>query len=538
MNQSPPANRGDLELPPALLALAICLGFAALWTVAAGLSHRSPDLDNVEELVWASSWEWGYAKHPPLGTWLLYPVTMAIGKPVWLTFAMGQLCVAAALLIVWRLFTDIANRAEPGLPSQMARMAPLVALLAAWPIAYFTALGTVYNVNTVQLLPTAGMIWFYHRAWAKSGNARWVAWIGLGVCVALSLLSKFSGVIQCAALAVHFLWAGRWRNLLDWLGVALSIAVASLILAPHVLWLLQQTQQAQGPIAYARRSLASSLSYPKHLAAIGAFLLTQLARLVPYLLVVWGIAVWRKRQSRNDAIKRQPSQINQNGRSVWSQIRPDDRVFLIIAGAGPLTLTVVIATILQTRLTGSWAATFFVLFGAFAWTQLAGHFPWKRMLVAVTALQIAMAIAYGVARGPLADHLGRESRSTFPGPHLSERLQSRWEENSQTTGGLPLTVVAGDMWTAGNVAIHGPDKGRRIQVWIDADRNLAPWIEDKHLEQPILVIANTSTNRADPVAPAVAAMLERAVVRGREDLPWTTQPGGPRVTVEWGIVTP
>jgi hypothetical protein len=264
----------------------------------------------------------------------------------------------------------------------------------------------------------------------------------------------------------------------------------------------------------------------------------QLARLIPYILIVWGIAVWRKRYSRNDTTKNPASQTNQTGQSVWSQIRPEDRVFLIIAGAGPLALTVVIATIFQSRLSGYWAATFFLLFGAFAWTQLAGQFPWKKLVIAVASLQIAMALGYGLARGPVADHLGRDSRSTFPGQQLSERLQARWEENSRATGGLPLTVVAGDMWTSGNVAIHGPDKGRQIQVWIDADRRLAPWIEDKKLKQPILVIASNSIRGADPVSPVVAAMLERAVVRGREDLPWTSRPGGPRVIVEWGIVTP
>jgi len=311
--------------------------------------------------------------------------------------------------------------------------------------------------------------------------------------------------------------------------------VASLILFPHAMWLVEQTQLGQGPIAYAQRSLASSSSYLKHLVAIATFLLMQLGRLIPFIAVVWGIALWRKRFSRNDSAKNQADQTSQ---SVWSQIRSEDQGFLLIAGAGPLVLTVVIATILQSRLSGYWAATFFLLFGAFAWTQLASRFPWKKLVVAVTLFQIVMAVGYGVARGPVADHIGRDSRSTYPGRQLSERLQARWEENSQATRGLPLTVVAGDMWTSGNVAIHGPDKGRQIQVWIDADRSLAPWIEDKRLKQPILVIASNSVAGADPVAPAVTAMLERAAVRGREDLPWTSRPGGPRVVVEWGIVTP
>ena len=41
-------------------------GVVFLWTVLCAISHKAPDLDGMEELVWASSLEWGYSKHPPL----------------------------------------------------------------------------------------------------------------------------------------------------------------------------------------------------------------------------------------------------------------------------------------------------------------------------------------------------------------------------------------------------------------------------------------------------------------------------------------
>lgn len=48
------------------------VGMVLLWSVLCTVSHRSPDADNIEELVWASSFEWGYYKHPPMPTWILY----------------------------------------------------------------------------------------------------------------------------------------------------------------------------------------------------------------------------------------------------------------------------------------------------------------------------------------------------------------------------------------------------------------------------------------------------------------------------------
>ena len=48
------------------------LVFAALWLSLLGFSSFAPPIDNIEQLTWVRSLEWGYYKHPPLPTWLLW----------------------------------------------------------------------------------------------------------------------------------------------------------------------------------------------------------------------------------------------------------------------------------------------------------------------------------------------------------------------------------------------------------------------------------------------------------------------------------
>src|SRR3546814_15796636 len=86
-----------------LRVLLFLLGMVALWTVLCGVSHRAPDLDGMEELVWASSLELGYYKHPPVPSWFMHILAQVFGRPVWLTFFAGQLFSALALWFIWRL---------------------------------------------------------------------------------------------------------------------------------------------------------------------------------------------------------------------------------------------------------------------------------------------------------------------------------------------------------------------------------------------------------------------------------------------------
>ena len=94
------------------LVIVLLLLHLVLWSVFTGISHRAPDWDNMEELVWASGLEWGYYKHPPLPTWILYGLVSIFGRPVWLTFFTGQLSVILTLWLVWKLGCEMTTQSR------------------------------------------------------------------------------------------------------------------------------------------------------------------------------------------------------------------------------------------------------------------------------------------------------------------------------------------------------------------------------------------------------------------------------------------
>ena len=94
-----PDSRRDMgRLAAAFIALHLLL-----WTLLPALSHRAPPWDNIEQLVWTQSLQWGYYKHPPAPTWWMYFWTELLGRKVWVTFFAAQLSVAGMLWCLWRI---------------------------------------------------------------------------------------------------------------------------------------------------------------------------------------------------------------------------------------------------------------------------------------------------------------------------------------------------------------------------------------------------------------------------------------------------
>lgn len=60
--QTPASTPSDTYQRYVLLYL---LFMVLLWSVLMAISHKAPDLDGMEELVWSASFELGYLKHPP-----------------------------------------------------------------------------------------------------------------------------------------------------------------------------------------------------------------------------------------------------------------------------------------------------------------------------------------------------------------------------------------------------------------------------------------------------------------------------------------
>lgn len=496
-----PTPAPTLLQPGNRLVLAYLLGMVCLWTVLCALSHKAPDLDGMEELVWAASLELGYTKHPPLPSWFMYFATQLIGRPIWLSFLMGQLFSALGLWFVWKLGCELTTRRQA-----------LIATLLVSTTAYFSLRGTIYNHNTAQLWSIACATWLFYCALR---DQRALIWIGLGLVSALAMMTKYSAVIQFTAFFLYMLRVGSLRDPRTWRGLALALLAFLVGLAPHLYWLAAHHFE---PLLYADSSLDAG-TYLDALRHMLDFTLDQIGRLAPMLIVLLAWTLWERRAPSQPSTARNIHHTTQH-----------TRTFLLWVGLAPFLSTLLISALLGTRLQASWASTFFILFGFYGLWWLRGPEPvqMRRIALLVIIVHILMAGGYALARGPLAWEAGRTSRSTFPGPEIAAIIQEKWSEHQPDQA---LQVIVSDTWVGGNIAVN---LNRRVQVYINANDEESPWFAPGTALRCGAMVAYSTRTRGKP-APAVQHLYDSARWRGVTELPWSS-PDSPVIDLHWAVI--
>ena len=496
----------------ARLTLAYLALHLLLWTLLPTISHRAPPWDNIEQLVWTQSLEWGYYKHPPAPTWWMYFWTELLGRHVGVTFFAAQLSVVGMLYCVWRIALLVTTPVRA-----------LVAVVLTSLVAYHGLRGIMANHNTLQLLPVGLLLWSVLAAVRAVGRRRWLLWAGVGASAALCVLSKYSAAIWFAAIGLWLVLEPRMHRLQAWAPVLLAAAVGLLLLAPHIAWMADTNFST---LRYAQQSVdghAPSLSGtaapppPSHWVDLWNFTTAQLGRLAPALLAFAALR-WTLRKAPRQAPNLPPDAAR-------------ERRFVGFMTLGPVAITLLLG-VAGVHLASSWATTFFVLFGLLLLRWMPFVDPvrlLKSALLIGVAAQVVLAGGLAIGRGPLVDQLGRSARSNFPAPALAQELEKVWQAHGHT----PLRVVAGDTWLSGNVSIHLPTQPL---VWIDADRAHAPWIDDAPLARCDTLVLIDRGPEAPTPAPRTLALMQKAATSGTVAVPWTSRAGGPVLTVEWGVV--
>ena len=517
----------------------ICLMIGMIWFCTYMIFRQAPEWDNMEELVWANSFEMGYQKHPPLPTWLLYPLTIIFGKAVWLPYALGLICVASAQWISYQLYVRIALQANVSRPHDFG----ILAVLATSPLIYYTIRGGDYNHNAMQLWSITAMYYFYYRAWEQERNNNiqntyYVWWAFLGVMMGLALISKYSVVIQITVLLGHFLIESRWRWQKALIGVLIAFGSFVFISAPHLNWLYQQSLLGQGPIYYASHLMSVSVPLGDRVLALGLdFFLTQVYRLLPCVIVI-GYIYFLCRQS-----KIQPN-VRLSSLSWWTHIPRADQLFLFFLGAGPCLTAISIGVLFNQNIEAKWAVTFFTIIGFIGWIYANDVLDVQRLTRVVIAGHIIFAIIYGLLTGPGASYIGKQGRANFPSQEMAKVIQQRWLEHPELTNGKPISLIVGDTWIIGHMIIHDPIyQGKEMKPWINANDLLSPWMTEKDKQQAALILIDQpskATNKqrhvGTPPSKEVQQMFDQATVKGVESIPWTKKEGAAPLQIQWAIL--
>ena len=436
--------------PAAVVGLAVGTGlllFAVVWLSQLDFTSLSPPADNIEQLTWVRSIEWGYYKHPPLPTWLIWLPVHVLGLTRWASYLTGALMTLGAMALLWRLMATLRGRRYAS-----------VALLGALCITYYNGRLNYYNHNIVLLLlSTLAAV----MCWQAVATRRLRWWIGLGLAIGLGALAKYQIAVTVLSVLLFIGHQRVWADPAQRRGVLCAALIALLPLLPHLQW-LRENQFAS--IHYAvDSSLGASFDAATRSANSLRWLADQLFnRALPALLLLAATA-FMARSTRRETI----------APSAGLAARDPARALIFAWGLAPLAFMTSMGILTGANLQLQWG-TPFLLFLVPALMELARGVDWggvdlRPALLAFALIQAVLLVTNHMTspHGPagLRDRHWR----TFDSALLAQRIGARARE---ALGG-PLRVVIGDASIAGALAMQMPE---RPLVLIDGRFDRCPWL--------------------------------------------------------------
>lgn len=480
-------------------ALLTFFGFYLLaWTLCAALLPASMDLDSTEQVIWSRTWQWGYYKHPPMPSLLMYVLNHLFGQPsIGLTVFAAQASNVIGLLYMWLL-------AKRMLPRQLAITAVLITSL----LAYHNFRAYALNHNTVSLPFTAASIYYFYGALRQPERLK--LWLYLGIAAGFAMLTKYSALLVLASFIIYLIDQQAWKNPAIVRGLLFSILVFALLFSPHIVWLVQHDWL---PFTYLDQELASSGG---RVFLLSDFLLNVLMRWWYTLLVLF--LLW-KITPKVASVTRLDGEF-------------DHRRFLLFIQFAPLALAMLPLLINGSALNSNWVSAFFLpsgtlfvlyYFQAFDTAQLLKNT--QRVVWAVQALIILIffgaAVIYPV-------EVGRSARTNYPSEELAETVVKIWQ-NYQAQ---PLSIVIADNWLGGNVLLHAHPEPVLL---IDNEPIISPWLTREDVASCGALVLTTS---ADRLLATYADLFKQASQTGRFSLTWGHLPQGKVEHYAWAILAP
>ncbi len=422
------------------------------WSLGTLATQGNLPLDHIDILAWGPSWQLCYWKHPPLPAWIAEALSVATDRAIWPQFFLGPAMTAIATFIVWRAALDVTG----------AWRALIAALLVQGCIFYNHGCD-VFNHNSVQLPFLAAAMWAGWRAI----NGSTLAWIAFGFFSAVAVYGKYSAALPAGAVMLFTLTSRERRAMWLTAGPWLAIAVGLITIAPHVYGMsLLDFSPLRTPFG---RQHEPEPWWGRATSPL-EFLIATIGALIGVWIFLFALFS-RLTNKRGDAtIEGAPS-------TAASECATSYYTFIILA---PVAMAMAIAAALNLRMLGLWALPWFPFIG------LAAVLWIKRPLLAggVRSLLIVWIIFSG---GMLLVAMGRNvirpyasgyiANVKHPGDALARAAEEFWNSQTQNFANkkqTPLTIVIGDMFSAGNIAVYGefhPD------VLLDGDTTHAPWID-------------------------------------------------------------
>ncbi len=437
---------------PAAVA-ALMLVFALVWVGHLQSVALTVPMDNVEQWVWSHALAWGYHKHPPLPTWMLWLVQQVTGRHALTAAVLGATCSLASVGIMYLLLRRF-----------WSGFAAWLAVLAALCITFYSGRLNYYNHNIVLMLCVSATIYCWWQI-LHDGRTRW--WVGLGLAAGLGMLSKYQYLLVLQPSLTCLLLLRPWASRKVVGQLALALVIAGLLFLPHGLWLMSRAVE-DGPLAYAlhtakpdwpgRHTTAAAMQHS------GIWLLDLVFnRCLPALLVLLAVKGFMRRAAVAEAARINPA--------LQSPVSAEK--FVLLWGLlPPLTITA-LGMGLGMDLQMQWGTAFALWLVPAAMVLLRLHraqpprwLPWTALGTFALIQALLLAESYSTsAAGCCTNGKWRNFDS--------QRIAQELDAAARDQIGGQFHVLVGSVNTVGAIAMALPEQPR---VLIDARPDISPWI--------------------------------------------------------------
>lgn len=398
-------------------------------------------MDVIEGIEWGRHFQLGYDKHPPLAPWLTYLAYVLGDETLWSIYALSQIGVIACFWFIRRLGADLFQ-------SQAAGLAGSISLAA---IYVYTHTAAKFNPDALLFPLWAGSYFFFYRAIKQQKLGYW---IGLGVFLGLSFLTKYITAFLMLSMAAYLLWDKKARKSFSQKGIYMAGVVFFLVVFPHVYWLISNDFL---PIKYASARVgAGDDHWLNHLQHPAKFILAQAVTILPILLLLWPFI----RRQKADAV---------------------NRSFFSILFLGPFVLSALLSLVTGMWLYTMWAVPFFSLTGVWLLGYLRPQFTSKSMALFKVSACIVLLLngaVYFYVREIRPQRTHKFANVHFPGDVMARLAENLWKQRFGED--IPLAYVAGPRRVAAPVSLYATDKPVSYFEWNQAAN---PWINEEDLRK-------------------------------------------------------
>ena len=447
--RSPLATATRLQAPSGRLVAIGMLIFAAVWLLHLAATSLSAPVDNIEQLTWVRSLQWGYYKHPPLPTWLLWLPVQLLGQSESTAYLLGAAVTLGAMGVFWRLLSSLRG------PTYAA-----LAVLAVLCITYYNGRLNYYNHNVVLLLAVVVSARCCWRAFDEK-RLRW--WLALGVVIGLGALTKYQ--IAVTVLSVLCFWVSQrgWREPLHVRGLLLAALIAVMILAPHLLWL---STHDFSPIRYAMTtSLGVHLGTTGRLMNAGNWLADQLFNRSLPALILLGLCAYSASRGRRVGLTQLPPPL--------LATKPGSRALILCWALVPLIFMTAVGIVFGSDLQLQWGTAFlpFIVPAVMElmprefWLRVRMTFALKAFLAIQGLLLLISHVTSPAGLQSLKDHHWR----AFQQKAFADEVAAP----ARAALGGPIHTVIGEAAVVGGFALQLPE---RPLVLIDGSFRNSPWV--------------------------------------------------------------